>query len=77
MKVKVKLFASLRDAFGFSEKIVDICEGDTLDDVWQTISKDSSWRDEILMALNMDYANADALLEDGDEVAFFPPVTGG
>ena len=77
MKVKVKLFASLRDELGYSEKMIDISEGDTLNDVWKTISRGSNWRDEILMAVNMDYASADALLKDGDEVAFFPPVTGG
>ena len=77
MKVKVKLFASLRDELGYSEKMLDITDGDTLGDVWETISRHSNWRDEILMALNMDYANADAILQDGDEVAFFPPVTGG
>jgi molybdopterin synthase sulfur carrier subunit len=29
------------------------------------------------MAVNMDYAQADQPVRDGDEVAFFPPVTGG
>jgi molybdopterin synthase sulfur carrier subunit len=33
--------------------------------------------DNLLMAINQDYVQADANVEDGDEVAFFPPVTGG
>lgn len=77
MQVKVKLFASLRETFGYSEKDIDISEGDTLDDLWKTVSSDSGWKDEVLMAVNMDYANPDVMLKDGDEVAFFPPVTGG
>jgi molybdopterin converting factor small subunit len=31
----------------------------------------------ILMAVNQEYAEADQFVSDGDEVAFFPPVTGG
>ncbi len=33
--------------------------------------------DNILSAINMEYVKADARVKDGDEVAFFPPVTGG
>ena len=73
MQVKVKLFASLRETIGYSEKCIDIREGDTLEDLWKTVSRDAGWKDEILMAVNMDYANPDVALRDGDEVAFFPP----
>jgi molybdopterin synthase sulfur carrier subunit len=31
----------------------------------------------LLMAVNMEYARADDVVKDEDEVAFFPPVTGG
>lgn len=31
----------------------------------------------VLMALNQEVADADTRVKDGDEVAFFPPVTGG
>jgi molybdopterin synthase sulfur carrier subunit len=77
MKIKIKLFASLRDSFGYSEREIEISNGDTLDDVWKAVASDSNWQDDILMAVNMDYANSDTCLNDGDEVAFFPPVTGG
>lgn len=33
--------------------------------------------DNTLMAVNMDYVDADHPVNSGDEVAFFPPVTGG
>ncbi|MCH8977561.1 MAG: MoaD/ThiS family protein, partial [Proteobacteria bacterium] len=33
--------------------------------------------ENILMTINMEYVKADALVKTGDEVAFFPPVTGG
>jgi len=31
----------------------------------------------ILIAVNMEYKDASAVVHGGDEVAFFPPVTGG
>jgi len=33
--------------------------------------------DNVLAARNMEYVKVDCTLADGDEVAFFPPVTGG
>ena len=33
--------------------------------------------DVVRAAVNQDYANADTPVAEGDEVAFFPPVTGG
>lgn len=77
MRIKIRLFANLKDSFGFSEKEMEISDGRTLGDVWGVVAGGSGQRGEILMAVNMDYANPDTLLEDGDEVAFFPPVTGG
>lgn len=77
MRIKVKLFANLREEFGYDEKEIEISDGTTLNDVWMRVAENSDWRDEILMAVNMDYANPDTLVKDGDEVAFFPPVTGG
>lgn len=40
---------------------------------WQALSQDKKLR----VAVNQDMANSTTLLKAGDEVAFFPPVTGG
>ena len=42
----------------------------------KSLSK-AKWNYLILFAVNHEYVHADYLLKDGDEVAFFPPVTGG
>ena len=49
----------------------------TVADVWKAVSEGKPLPEHILCAVNMDYAAADAAVKDGDEVAFFPPVTGG
>jgi molybdopterin synthase sulfur carrier subunit len=77
MKIKVKLFASLREALGYAERDMEIYDGQTLHEVWKQITGDVAQSGEVLMAINMDYANPEARVKDGDEVAFFPPVTGG
>ena len=46
-------------------------------DIWATASDGAALPDNVLMAVNLEYVRADHPVEDGDEVAFFPPVTGG
>ena len=77
MRVKVKLFASLRETLGFSERDLELNEGLTLEEVWKIVSGGREPTSDVLMAVNMDYAQPETEVNDGDEVAFFPPVTGG
>lgn len=77
MQIKVRLFASLRETFGYAERDLEVTDGLTLNDVWKLVSKDKDPAVEVMMAVNMDYAQPDVEVSDGDEVAFFPPVTGG
>ena len=46
-------------------------------DVWMTCVDTMAIPDNVLVAINQEYADFDATVNDGDEVAFFPPVTGG
>lgn len=77
MRVKVKLFASLRETLGYAERDLELGEGLTLREVWEIVAGDKEPATEVLMAVNMDYAQPEVEVNDGDEVAFFPPVTGG
>jgi molybdopterin synthase sulfur carrier subunit len=77
MDIKVRYFASLRDRMGRSEDQVSVDGGKvTVADVWGKISSDPI-PETILVAVNMEYTDASHELKAGDEVAFFPPVTGG
>lgn len=77
MSIKVLFFASLRDELGMSELDIEVDRVATVADVWSQITAGTSMPSNLLMALNQEYVNPDAPVKEGDEVAFFPPVTGG
>lgn len=77
MKVKVLYFASLREELERAEETVELTERITLADLWAKVTQQTVLPDHILVAVNQEYTSADTLVNDGDEVAFFPPVTGG
>ena len=78
MNVKVRFFASMRDRMGRAEDEVSVSGSSvTVSDVWAQVASGQPMPDSTLIAINMEYTDAEALVKDGDEVAFFPPVTGG
>ncbi len=76
MTIRVRLFASLSEQWQIDQKTIQLKEGQTVAAVWREITGESL-PDSILMAVNMEYARPDTPVKAGDEVAFFPPVTGG
>ncbi len=78
MQVSVKYFASLRELIGEATSVIDIDENFTVSDLWhQVISNKNIEFDNVMMTVNLEYVKPEHLLNAGDEVAFFPPVTGG
>ena len=77
MQLKVKFFASLSEQTGLTETTVDADSPATVLDAWNLATGDQSLPVNILCAINMAYARLDDSVSDGDEIAFFPPVTGG
>ena len=83
--MKVLYFSSFRENLGMSEETIDLpVEIKTVSGLlkilqargnkWlSTLSTDKS----ILVAVNQEMANKETKINKGDEVAFFPPVTGG
>jgi MoaE-MoaD fusion protein len=76
MQVRVRLFAGLRERAGADEVDLelpdDACVGDALAR-FSALTADTP----IVMAVNQEYADADAPLHAGDELALIPPVSGG
>jgi len=77
MAIEVKFFASLRERVGKSSDRLDANSVKTVLQVWQQTVGETSLDTNILAAVNMEYVDAEHAVCDGDEVAFFPPVTGG
>jgi sulfur-carrier protein len=76
MSITVRFFAGIRERLGKGEDTID-CKGiSTVMDVWNR-SAQIPLPANMLAAVNMEYAKPDQAVRDGDEVAFFPPVTGG
>ncbi len=77
MSIKVQFFASLRELLGKQQVEIDYNAAPDVAAVWQQASDGVAMPDNTLCAINMEYVKTDAAVNDGDEVAFFPPVTGG
>lgn len=77
MQVTVRVFAQLRDRLGFDRRDLALPEGATAADAWTEITGETAIPDHVLCAVNLEYVRGKSTLHDGDELAFFPPVTGG
>lgn len=85
MKLKVLYFARLRERLGVAEEAVELPDGmgmvAMLLDVLR--ARGGVWAEELAagknfrVAVNQDMAGMEAPIEDSNEVAIFPPVTGG
>ena len=77
MTITVKFFASLRETLNRDTISVDFTDISTITDVWNIATEGHKFPTNTLAAINMEYASTEQAVNDGDEVAFFPPVTGG
>ncbi len=81
MRIKIKVFASIRDICGFSEKELLVSDSIKVNEVVDLFIKGneelSEKKDTLLIAVNEEYCRMDRTMEDGDTLAIFPPVSGG
>jgi len=80
VRVRVRYYASFRDMTGKTEEWLEVPEGTTVQGIrehvrglYEKIAK----KDQVLVALNGSFTSLDRPIEEGDDVAFFPPVSGG
>ena len=84
IRLQVRLFAGLREAMGWGERVVSAPAGATPAAVWQQLGlaeagqcADPTPPATIRVAINQRFATAETALADGDELAFLPPISGG
>jgi molybdopterin synthase sulfur carrier subunit len=77
MRIQVRFFAALRERVGISERAITVPENTTVAQVWSLVVEKEPFPDNVLAAKNMEYVDVATLVAEGDEIAFFPPVTGG
>ena len=75
--ITIKFFASLREIVGQAEAEATEMDVETVIEAWNRATNNMAMPENTLMAVNMDYVDASHPVKAGDEVAFFPPVTGG
>lgn len=85
MNVKVLYFARLREQFGISEETVTLPDNAVMVAMLLDVlrARGGVWAEQLAagkayrVAVNQELADQAAPIEAGDEVAIFPPVTGG
>ena len=85
MKVSIKYFASLREAFGLSQETLEFDQPavsvdfvrDTLIARGGVFAEKLNNEQSLRVAVNFQVADGNTWVDDGAEMAFFPPVTGG
>jgi len=76
VRVRVKLFAGLRERAGSRERELELADAATVGDVWRALDLGVE-PEGMLYAVNREYAAPEQALGEGDEVALIPPVSGG
>jgi len=80
IKIKLKCFSQVRYALDTDEMVFELNDGATSDDLEKIVREKASGKlnDVTLrVAINQTYISNEIELNDGDEVAFIPPVQGG
>ncbi len=79
--LKVRFFASLKDLVGESEMEMQLEQETSVRKIFQRLESRfpeiKKYESILLVAVNMEYADLDTTVASGDEVCFFPPVSGG
>ncbi|WP_219135230.1 molybdopterin converting factor subunit 1 [Janthinobacterium sp. UMAB-60] len=84
MKINLRFFASVRELVGTGQEVLEVAGPLTVGEVRSLlIARGGNWEYALAqgralrMAHNQVMCDADTVIAEGDEVAFFPPVTGG
>jgi MoaE-MoaD fusion protein len=81
VRIRVLFFGALRDVAGLREDSLEVPAGARLDAVFDHYARRfprlKDMAASVVLALNREFSPLSAALQEGDEVAFLPPVSGG
>jgi molybdopterin synthase catalytic subunit len=81
MRIKLRYFASLRERLGKTEETREIPDGASVGQVWELLTEErpelAELERSVAFAVAQEYVDKDHRLQDNDELAFIPPVSGG
>jgi molybdopterin synthase sulfur carrier subunit len=81
IQVTVKLFAAYQEACGVGEMVMELPPDSPValvcDRLLASHPELEQWRDLTRFGINLQFAEPDTILSDGDEVVLIPPVSGG
>ena len=81
ISINLKLFAAYQEALGCPDVSMTLPEGTTVKEVCDLICTEhpelKQWQELTRFGINLQFVDADTVLNDGDEVVLIPPVSGG
>ena len=81
MSIRILFFATLADISGTREVNLDAAGFTDIKSVFDKFVREfpllEKYRSSVLFAVNTEFARPESPVHDGDEIAFFPPVSGG
>lgn len=79
--IVVKLFAAYQEAVGAAERDFQVTPGTTVADIRDRLIAEypdlEAWRSQTRFGVNLEFVEADTVLQLGDELVLIPPVSGG
>ncbi|MDJ0647657.1 MAG: molybdopterin converting factor subunit 1 [Xenococcaceae cyanobacterium MO_188.B19] len=81
ISITIKLFAAYQEAYNLPELNLDFPSSTTVGEVldYVLIEKPEleKWRDVTRFGVNLEFVEANTIINNGDEIVFIPPVSGG
>lgn len=79
--ITLKLFAVYQETLGMPEKTMTLPVGTTAGEVRDRLIKShpslAQWKNLTRFGINLQFADENTVLQDGDELVLIPPVSGG